>query len=257
VNICQVYDVIFNTTVVAKAENDPYVFSLMIQLTFERIKQKYSHELSMNFTKMKNMKYKGKTTKPQRVRVRTGPKIEEVIKDDNVNNLLSRDYSKNVSNEVNEKGKTPNWTLLVLKSATVSNDVFTKLNDIPLNKKLTAEDLKAQDGDVIFYDGYNANPNTGEALLLVIEMNLLARANAVGLNVSDEGCVLNCGKIYSLELAFPWKVNSEESYSYFETTKRLLYVVLPFYKSDTIEKGGDVERGLIKISDDYLYDLVV
>jgi hypothetical protein len=254
VNICQVYDVIFNTSVVSKAENDPYVFGLMVQLTLERIKQKYSHELSLNFVKMKNMKYKGKTTKPQRVRVRTGPKIEEVFKEPEVN--FQRDISKDISNEVNEKGKIPNWNILILKSSNVTNEVFTKLNGENLiNRKLNEEDLKNNNKDVIFYDGYNANPNTGEALLLVVELDLLVRSNAINLNICDEGCVLSCGKIYSLELTFPFKINSEESYSYFETTKRVLYVILPFYRIEKIIEKS--EKGQVKISDDYLYDLVV
>jgi hypothetical protein len=260
VNICQVYDVIFNTNVTQKADNDPYVFGLMIQLTFERIKQKYSHELSSNFVKMKNMKYKGKTTRPQRVRVRTGPKIEEIIKEP-TDNFSNKNISRDVSNEVNEKGKTPNWGLLVLKSSNVDSQLFAKLNETAtgiMDKRLTAEDYELnRNSDVIYYDGYNANPKTGEALLLVIELNLLSRPNAVNLNVSDEGLVLNCGKIYNLELAFPFKINSNEVYSFFETTKRLLYLVLPFHKEDLEVGVSDKTKGQIKISDDYLYDVVL
>jgi hypothetical protein len=253
VQICQVYDVIFNTTVVVKAESDPYVFGLMVQLTLERIKQKNKHELSMNFVKMKNMKYKGKTTRPQRVRVRTGPKIEEVFKEPSPQNYIS----KNISNEINKKGKAPIWDIFILKSAGITNEVFAKINSfISFNKKLSSENL-VNNSEIVYFDGYNANPKTGEALLIAMELGLLARSNAIGLNVSDEGLVLNCGKIYSLELAFPFKINSEECFSYFETMKRVLYLVLPFYKNELKVENMKSENGQIKISDDYLYDLVL
>jgi hypothetical protein len=269
-DICQVYDVIFNTNVVNKAEGDAYVFAMMVQLTFERIKQKYSHELAVNFVRMKNMKYKGKTTRPQRVRVRTGPKIEEIIREnDNESfNNANQNISQNVSNVVNEKGRTPNWNILILKSSNITNDLFKKLSSMStnvINKRLIEEDLKINRyNEIVYFDGYNANPKTGEALLYLIELNLLSRSNGINLSVCDEGLVLTCGKIYSLELAFPFKINSEEICSFFDSTKRLLYLILPFYKIETNEgisqQGGETNntnKGQFKISDDYLYDVVL
>ena len=82
--ICQVYDVIISTKMIEKCDKETLVFSFIYTLICNRIMEKFKHQLSEKFKKLKNLKYKGKTIRTQRVRVRKGPKIEEVLDNSNI-----------------------------------------------------------------------------------------------------------------------------------------------------------------------------
>jgi len=288
--ICQVYDVIFHPTIIKKAEEDPMVLQFVMQVVTERIKQKFNQQLSPEFVIMKKLKYKGKAVRSQRIRYRKGPKIEEVIKpdfDSSKESTVNLD-SKEINKAVNQKGKTPIWNFLILKDSHLSLEHFkgiTKIGNKLLTTKFSIEEFhhnlqkkKKDEGtdnqednskndsidDIfIFYDSSNASPEHGKALLYIIEMNLLSKSIGINLNISDESLILNCPKLYSLELNFPFKINSKEASSIFETSDRLLYLILPFYEQDVIEMQGISKLAKkvpleeeIKISEDYLYDLI-
>ena len=232
----------------------------MIQFTLERIKQRFNHVLSLNYIKLKNLKYKGKTVRYQRVRVRTGPKIEEIIKDPEIKSINEKNI-KEINHEVNERGKSPNWNFIILKNLNINDENMKYINSLDLiGKNYTIEEFyhNSTNNLFLYYDGYNANPRDGAALLFIIELNIITKTNALKLNISDEGFIMNCGKIYSLEITFPFKVNSSEANSYFETNKRLLYIILPFYESDRINLSNENNNSNnVKISDEYLYDVLI
>jgi hypothetical protein len=286
--ICQVYDVIFNTSIVKKTEDDPMAFQFMYEVVKERIRQRFNHELSQSFIKLKNLKYKGKVIRQQRVRVRLGPKIEEVIGDDkNGSGLFNQNQQQNLnakemSKIVNEKGKTPNWNLIVLKEKEISIENYGMIIeniDKFCEKKITldnflhnskeCENKSVKENFYIFYDGTNATPQHGQSLLYLIEMNLLSSSQGMKVNISDEGVVINCPKIYSLQINFPYRIDSKEAFSVFDSSKRFLFVSLPFYEKDCEEfreifernktlqgRENNKENVNVNLSDDYLYELI-
>lgn len=285
--MCQVYDVIFNPNIVKKGEEDPMVLQFIMQVVAERIKQKNSQELSQEFVKLKKLKFKGKAIRSQRIRYRKGPKIEEVIKPDYDNQIDSRVTldSKEVSKEVNQKSKTPAWNLVILQDEYLSvinfkkfKDIGSKLlagkfslnefnhNEIFINKNFQEKtDIEhrnvALDDDFYkYYNGSNATPQHGKSLIYIIEMNLISKSIGISLNISDNCLVLNCSKIYNLELNLPFRINSNQAYSVFEPKDRQLYIILPFYEKDVVEMQAvskeKTSADQIKISDDYIYDLI-
>ena len=111
------FDVIFNPKIIDKAEKEKQILDFLITLIAQRIFQKYQIEIQLEHTKlMNNFKYKGKQVKIQRVRIKTGPKIEEIL-EDNKNRIKnmhdSEDLSKRISNQVNEKGQLPQWNFYI------------------------------------------------------------------------------------------------------------------------------------------------
>lgn len=267
--ICQVYDVIFNSGVVKKSEADPYIFGFMVQVTIDRIKQKYNHDLSLNFTKLKNLKYKGKSVRPQRIRARKGPKIEEVLQPEQsgvFNNVLPKEVNK----QINENVKTPKWDILILKEQILSlSDVVAIANHskATLFSKFSMDLFKHnmdEKGRFLYYDGHNASPKYGQALIVCIELNLLAKSIGLNLNVTDEGLALNCSNLYKLKIAFPFRIDSSTTSSYFDTSNRICYIHLPFYKEDYDQYNISQEqenqmkqKAGVLLSDDDLYDVIV
>jgi hypothetical protein len=284
--ICQVYDVIFNTDIAKKTEEDPMAFQFMYEVVKERIRQRFNHELSQSFIKLKNLKYKGKAIRQQRVRVRLGPKIEEVIGDKQSESGLFNQQqninAKEISKIVNEKGKTPNWNMIILKEKEISIDSYKILIENLQKfseKKLTLEkylhnqkqfdDRSINDNFYIFYDGVNASPQYGQSLIYIIEMNLLSSSQGIRVNICDEGMVINCPKIYSLEINFTYRINSKDAFSIFDENSRYLIVNLPFFEKDCEEfnlileqnksqqiKQNSKEEINNNLSDDYLYELI-
>jgi len=67
---------------------------------------------------MNNIKYKGKQVRIQRVRVKTGPKIEEILEgnQNKMKNLSeSEEISRKISNQVNERGQIPLWNFFIYR----------------------------------------------------------------------------------------------------------------------------------------------
>jgi hypothetical protein len=260
--MCQVYDVIFNPSVVTKAENDLMMLQFMMQLVSERIKQKYNQEISEEFVKLKNLKYKGKTMRLQRIRYRPGPKIEEVIKPDTNENLGAINNSKEISKIVNEKGKTPLWNIFILRESSVSIKEFDELAMVDFNSRFSINEFNHNQSNYCFkyFDGNNLTPEYGKSLLLIIELNLLSKSQGINLSVSDDSLVLNVTKLYSLELNLPFRICSKNTFTIFNTDNRLLYVFLPFYEKDYAEfnsnSGKAISANEVAISEDYLYDLI-
>lgn len=116
---CQVFDVIFNPGIIEKAEKQKQVLDFIVTLIAQRIYQKHEIEIQLEHNKlMNNIKYKGKQVKLQRVRVKTGPKIEEILETNSnrMKNLSeNEDASKRISNQVNEKGQIPKWNFFIYR----------------------------------------------------------------------------------------------------------------------------------------------
>lgn len=192
---------------------------------------------------MKNFNYKGKNIRPQRVKVRKGPKIEEVLKDDQGTTrdsdfLNNRNLAKEINKQINENAQTPNWNFLIIRNETVDPVEFQKILINPnayLNRKFTLKEFEEnENSDFLFFDNSNANPKYGFGLMYLIELNLLAKSTGINLNISDDGFILTCGAIYKLLISLPFKIDSKNTFSYFDSKSRFLYVFLSFYKDDII-----------------------
>jgi hypothetical protein len=142
---------------------------------------------------------------------------------------------------------------------------MNRISDKVLERRYKLEEYyhnKNYESSYLFYDGINANPKYGNSLLIIIELNLLNKSAGINLNISDEALILNVGKIYSLELSMPYKINSKISYSYFDTEKRILYIILPFYEKDIEEfsviNSNEKDKNIkINLCDDYVYDVII
>ncbi len=303
--VCVVYDAIFNPRVLEQSNKDPSLLQFVISIVLDRIFQRFKHELSTNYTRMKNFTYKGKNVRPQRVKVRKGPKIEEVLKNDSGTNqdsdfLNNRNMAREINKQINENSKTPNWNFLIIKNQKINLEEFKKILFNPtfyLNRRFTYKEFEENEkNDLLFFDNSNANPKFGYGLLYLVELNLLAKSSGINLNVSDDGFILTCGSIYKLLISLPYKVDSTNTYTYFDPKNRFLYIFLSFYKEDVIvfkkdflnqdekevfsevvkismkkfenenesnnnndnvEKNGKIEDITSKITDDYLYDVIV
>jgi hypothetical protein len=266
---CQVYDIIINPNVMKKADTDPMLFQFLFQLITSRIQQRFNHEISQEFVKLKNMKYKGKQVRPQRVRVKAGPKIEEVInKKDSAFSMGNNTINpKEINKEINEKGKTPNWNFLIFKNKNFSLKDYEETSVILkqiMNKRYNLDEYKHnknEENNLLFYDGVNASPRFGRGLVYFLELNMISRVEGINLFINDYEFLIHCGRIYSISLAFPFKIQSEQSYSFFDHSSRLLYIILPFYETDYIQFHVKSEEKAIQqkiqISDDYLYDVLI
>lgn len=265
-NICQVYDCILNPDVLKKTENNPLLLKFIMELIAARIQERFQQKIIIEtMKKMKNMKYKGKTVRQQRIRAKR-VKIQEVLSQNSVNNSNSKIASE-INKEVNERGRTPNWNFIIIKAKNPSGSI---LKDIHKNRKFLLENKgkinaeilnKNIDNNYEYYNGYNANPKFGYGLLFVIELELLTKSAGIKLNLEDNSFTLYCGKIYSLELNLVYKVNSNDAISFFVADDRILYLYMPFYISDvnelrTIKDDNKKDDVQVNISEDYLYDVV-
>mmetsp|Transcript_32970 Transcript_32970/g.57911 ORF Transcript_32970/g.57911 Transcript_32970/m.57911 type:complete len:327 (+) Transcript_32970:1557-2537(+) len=76
-NICTVFDVIVNPSVLSASKKDPVYRQLLVELSFTYITQKHSRELSMKY-RLPKTKYVGKSVQQQRVRAKKAPQIQVV-----------------------------------------------------------------------------------------------------------------------------------------------------------------------------------
>jgi len=238
-----VYDAIFNPRVAEQCEKDPALFQFVVSIVIDRIFQRFKHELSTNITKMKNFTYKGKNLRPQRVKVRKGPKIEEILKNDSGTNrdsdfLNNRNMAREINKQINENSKTPDWNFLVVKNPNINIGELQNIMINPasyLSRRFTFKEFEANEtNDLMFFDNSNATPKHGYGLFYLVELNLLAKSSGVNLNVSDDGFILTCGSIYKLLISFPYKVDAKNSYSYFDAKTRFLYSFFSFFKEDVL-----------------------
>jgi len=193
---------------------------------------------------MKNFSYKGKNIRPQRVKVRQGPKIEEVLKQNSGLNqdsdfLNNRNLAREINKQINENSKTPSWNFLIIKNPKINVSEMQLILANPssyLNRRFSFKEFEENEkNDLLFFDNSNANPKYGCGFLYLIELNLLAKSSGIHLNVSDDGFILTCGAIYKLLISLPFRVEAENTYSYFDAKNRFLYVFLSFYKEDVLK----------------------
>ena len=288
-NVCQVFDAIFNPGTLKKTESEPLVLNFIMQVIAGRIKERFKKNINVEkFVRMKNLIYKGNSVRSQRIRARK-VKIDEIInnrneKDKNFssnnNNNENTKYAHEINKEINERGKTPNWNFLIIKSNNLTGKLFKEINKIVKENVLSNKgkinynlltNFGNENLDFEYYDGFNANPNFGKGILLCVELELLGKSSGINLNISDESLTLYVGKLYSLEINLPFKIDSNNSKSVFNIENRILFVYLPFYEKDINDfiklkkaaeekekniKTSEEMKDKINISEDYLFDVV-
>ena len=245
------------------------------------------------------MKYKGKTVRSQRIRARK-VKIDEIIDNNNSkdknyenknNNGINNDtnIANEINKEVNEKGKTPNWNFVIIKTEKTSDingalfkeiEKEAKSKILNNNGALNFDMLISSKKNKLYeyFDGFNASPKYGIGILLLIEMELLVKSSGIRLNLSDDSMTMYVPKLYSLEMNLPYKINSKSATSFFNLESRILYIYLPFYEKDikdfkalkeneknknekeknegdNIINNNDIGEK-IKLNEDYLYDVI-
>ena len=252
---CEVYDIIMNTSTLQKTENQPMVMGFILSLIANRLKERFKKVILIDkYVRLKNLKYKGKTVRSQRIRARK-VKIDEIINDTNEkdkklkekneeNNMnANANIANEINKEINEKGKTPNWNFIIIKAketSDINGALFKEIENVAKSKILNNNGLinfdmlvnEKKDKLYEYFNGFNASPKYGIGLLLLIEMELLVKSTGIRLNLSDESLTLYVAKLYSLEINLPYKINSKNAKSFFNLESRILYIYLPFYQKD-------------------------
>ena len=266
---CEVYDIIMNPETLKKTENQPLVMSFILSLIANRLKERFKKVILIDkYVRLKNLKYKGKTVRSQRIRARK-VKIDEIINDSNEKDKKLREKTgeeninanSNIANEinkeVNEKGKTPNWNFIIIKAketSDINGALFKEIENVAKSKILNNNGLinfdmlvnEKKDKLFEYFNGFNASPKYGIGLLLLIEMEFLVKSTGIRLNLSDESLTLYVSKLYSLEINLPYKIDSKNSKSFFNLESRILYVYLPFYQKDIDDFKAMEENERIK-----------
>ena len=258
---CEVYDIIMNPSTLQKTENQPLVMGFILNLIASRLKERFKKVILIDkYVRLKNLKYKGKTVRSQRIRVRK-VKIDEIIDNSNEKekNLKKNqgeggvgtdqgmgsrtNIANEINKEVNEKGKTPNWNFVIInveKTSDINGALFKQIESEAKNKilnnngNINFDMLVNEEKNKLFkyFNGFNASPKYGIGILLLIEMELLVKSSGIRLNLSDESLTMYVPKLYSLEMNLPYKVNSKSANSFFNLESRILYIYLPFYEKD-------------------------
>jgi hypothetical protein len=251
---CEVYDIIMNPNTLQKTENQPMIMSFILSLIANRLKERFKKVILVDkYVRLKNLKYKGKTVRSQRIRARK-VKIDEIINDSNEKDKklkekkneeenMNANIANEINKEVNEKGKTPNWNFIIIKAkdtSDINGALFKEIESEAKSKILNNNGLvnfdmlvnSKKDKLFDYFNGFNASPKYGIGLLLLIEMELLVKSTGIRLNLSDESLTLYVSKLYSLEINLPYKINSKDSKSFFNLESRILYIYLPFYQKD-------------------------
>ena len=52
------------------------------------------------------------------------------------------------------------------------------------------------------FDGYNCSPKYGTGLVFLLSFPLISKSFGISLNVSDEGFICTCGKMYQIKFLF-------------------------------------------------------
>ena len=117
---------------------------------------------------------------------------------------------------------------------------------------------------ILDFDGFNANPRYGNGLVFLISLPLLSRSFGINFNLNDKVFNLTCGNIYRLDINLPFSIDAELAFSFFDSNKRVLIIFLPFHEKDYLlhneakkENGNSDTNDKIKLSDQYLYDVIV
>ena len=268
---CEVYDIIMNPTTLQNTEKEPLLMGFILSLIANRLKERFKKVIIIDkYVRLKNLKYKGKTVRSQRIRARK-VKIDEIINDsnekdkklkekrgeENININANSNIANEINKEVNEKGKTPNWNFIIIKAketSDINGALFKEIESIAKNKILNNNGLinfdmlvnEKKDKLYEYFNGFNASPKYGIGLLLLIEMELLVKSTGIRLNLSDESLTLYVSKLYSLEMNLPYKIDSKNSKSFFNLESRILYIYLPFYQKDIDDFRAMEENERIK-----------
>jgi hypothetical protein len=190
----RVFDFIWATDTVRKAQTEAVFRQQMVELAFTYIEQKFGVRLDMRFT-IPKMKYKGSTIQFQRVKAKKGgPKIQEVPMTEEERKRVEERAMEEERRREALREKEPEFTLYCILDGRL-NDDFSKEDYITSIIKasfdndhvgdeqdrwnaLTEQFEMKQQYDVFEeFDGLNTVDAQG--LLLVVQLPLLARGHAI------------------------------------------------------------------------------
>ena len=117
----QVYDFIWNTKTVQAAQKDAGFRQTMVELAFSYVAQKFQKHLDLRFT-IPKMKYKGATIQYQRVKVKKGPKIQEVKLTEEEKRKLEREALDEERRREALREKEPKWKLYCIMNTRLNKD---------------------------------------------------------------------------------------------------------------------------------------
>lgn len=209
---CEVYDIIMNPTTLKKTENQPMIMGFILSLIANRLKERFKKVIIIDkYVRLKNLKYKGKTVRSQRIRARK-VKIDEIINDSNEkdkklkekneeNMNTNANIANEINKEINEKGKTPNWNFIIIKTdktSDINGALFKEIESVAKSKILNNNGLvnfdmmvnEKKDKLYDYFNGFNTSPKYGIGLFLLIEMKLLVKSTGIRLNLNDESLSL-------------------------------------------------------------------
>ena len=239
-----------------KKRKSTFNYGFYFKFNCKQIKRKIQKVILIDkYVRLKNLKYKGKTVRSQRIRARK-VKIDEIIDNSNEKDKKANKNNESgpgvgnktnivneINKEVNEKGKTPNWNFVIINienTTDINGSLFKEIESEAKSKILNNHgnvnfDMlvnKNEDKKFEYFNGFNASPKYGIGFLFLIEMELLVKSSGIRLNLSDESLTMYVPKLYSLEMNLPYKVNSKNANSFFNLESRILYIYLPFYEKD-------------------------
>ena len=235
----QVYDFIWNTETVKKAQRDPGFRQVVVELAFNYIKQRFDRDLDFRFT-IPKMKYKGDTIQYQRIKAKKAPKISEVEMTDEERARMEQQAFEEQKRREALREKEPKWKLYNILSKNLNRDMakqefLTKLikdayeNDFQgddqdrWNHLLENFEMKEQMDVFEEYDGLNQED--AEGVLMVVYFPLLTRGHAIQCHVlSDEYIQIQVPNIYYLALGLPIKVDQSTTKCFFDCKLRRLFV---------------------------------
>ena len=219
---CQVYDVIFNSFVTEKIATDGRAIQFVLTLILQRIHERFKQLLKIDKSiVMKNMKYKGSTVLPQRVRVKKGPKIEEIINRKDVG--MDNEGAKRMA--TTERSNKPEWNLFLVDKTVFSVEdavkVFKESEGLLRRRKVKENDRNERIDFLLDFNGFNQSEGCG--LMYLISLPIVSRSKSVVVTQEKLGWTLECAQIYKLALRFPREILGEAQ-SYFDTKSRSLIV---------------------------------
>lgn len=235
----RVYDFIWATETVRRAQREAVFRQQMVELAFTYIQQKFGTTLDLQFS-IPKMKYKGSTIQFQRVKAKKGPKIQEVPMTEEQRRRVEERAMEEERKREALREKEPAFKLYCILDGRLNQD-FSKEEYIQSIVKASFEndhvgdeqdrwnsmvesfEMKQQYEVFEEYDGLNTEDAQG--LLLVVQLPLLTRGHAIQCHVlHNEYVLVQVPNIYNLMLALPFKVKTQEVKSYFDCKIRRLFV---------------------------------
>lgn len=235
----RVYDFIWATETVKKAQIDAMFRQQMVELAFTYITQKFQMQLDLRFT-IPKMKYKGSTIQFQRVKAKRGPKIQEVQMTEEERNQLEEKAMDEERRREALREKEPKFNLYSILHQRLNKDFSQEAYIQQIVKESFENDCVGDEADrwtslierfqmkeqlEVFEEFDGLNSEEAHGLLLVVQLPLLARGHAIQCHVlGGEHIMIQVPNMYNLKLGLPFRVEANEVTTYFDCKIRRLFV---------------------------------